>query len=234
MSAQGVSAWGYLPWHPPRHPLGPEAEPLPRLPHSRWPLQYCSGLYASELNSVKWSVSDTTGIPSVLSDKPSSLPQGKCAITVSKASLLFALAVRFSCCFWWKLSRNCRILIQIDIKHNKDTNFFSLLFFFTQETGESFVVQRNQPSFYSYFVLPFDFYNNWRLRKFGARLCFYTCLWFYSWGGVCLSACWDTTPSPGSRYPPNHAPRPGTRHLPVSRHPPGAVHAGIRSTGGRY
>ena len=41
-------------------------------------------------------------------------------------------------------------------------------------------------------------------------------------GGVCLSACWDTTP-PGTRHPP------GSRHthpgisppLPQSRHPPG-------------
>ena len=36
------------------------------------------------------------------------------------------------------------------------------------------------------------------------RLCFYTCLSFCSrgvGGGVCLSACWDTIPSPGTRYP---------------------------------
>ena len=43
----------------------------------------------------------------------------------------------------------------------------------------------------------------------GARLCFYTCLWFCSqgWGaGVCLSAYWDTPPPqskhPRSRHPP--------------------------------
>ena len=52
------------------------------------------------------------------------------------------------------------------------------------------------------------------------RLCFYTCLSFCSQGGgVCLSACWDTTPTgPGT---PLGADTPWTRH-PQSRHPPGA------------
>ena len=32
-------------------------------------------------------------------------------------------------------------------------------------------------------------------NEVGARLCFYTCLWFCSRGAeVCLSLCWDTTP----------------------------------------
>ena len=49
------------------------------------------------------------------------------------------------------------------------------------------------------------------------RLCFYTCLSFCSWGGVCLSACWDTHP-PGSRHPPG-TDIPWSRHHPGSRHP---------------
>ena len=43
--------------------------------------------------------------------------------------------------------------------------------------------------------------------------------------GICLSACWDTTPSPGTRHPPGAGtprdqapPGPGT---PQTRHPPG-------------
>ena len=36
------------------------------------------------------------------------------------------------------------------------------------------------------------------------RLCFYTCLSFCSQGGVCFSACWDTSP-PGADTPPPHA-----------------------------
>ena len=35
----------------------------------------------------------------------------------------------------------------------------------------------------------------------------------FTGGGVCLSACWDTTP-------PGPGPPPGTRHLPGTRHPP--------------
>ena len=84
--------------------------------------------------------------------------------------------------------------------------------------------------------------------KLWPRLCFYSCLWFCpQWGGVCLSACWDTTPpgadtprsrhpleqtppgacTPRSRHPPEQTP-PGSRHPPRSRHlsqgadPPGA------------
>ena len=58
------------------------------------------------------------------------------------------------------------------------------------------------------------------------RLCFYTCLSVHGGGGVCPIACWDTTPL-GRHHPP------GQTH-PSARHPPFAVHAGIRSTSGRY
>ena len=59
------------------------------------------------------------------------------------------------------------------------------------------------------------------------RLCFYTCLSFCPRGGVCLSACWDTTPLGGGRH---SSPRPGTprsrypprSRLPRTRHPPEA------------
>ena len=65
-----------------------------------------------------------------------------------------------------------------------------------------------------------------KLRK----LCFYTCLSVHRvGGGVCLSACWDTTP-PGAgtfqtRYPPEQTlPReqapPGSRHPPRTRYSP--------------
>ena len=37
-------------------------------------------------------------------------------------------------------------------------------------------------------------------------------------GGVCLSACWDTTP--GSSHPPPGADTTWSRHPPGSRHPP--------------
>ena len=38
------------------------------------------------------------------------------------------------------------------------------------------------------------------------RLCFYTCLSFCSHErGVCLSACWDTTPPPREQAPPDQA-----------------------------
>ena len=70
-----------------------------------------------------------------------------------------------------------------------------------------------------------------------------------TWGGVCLSACWDTTPT--SRPPPEQTPPgsipPRSRHPPLeqtppwSRHPPGAdapfpwqADSGIRSMSGRY
>ena len=68
------------------------------------------------------------------------------------------------------------------------------------------------------------------------RLCFYTCLSVILFtGGVCLSACWNTT-QPGSRYPPrSRHPSPGAGTSPPwagtppeqstpsgSRHPPGA------------
>ena len=39
----------------------------------------------------------------------------------------------------------------------------------------------------------------------------------FAGGGVCLSACWDTTPHPGSRPPGPGTPR--SRH-PQTRHPP--------------
>ena len=50
-------------------------------------------------------------------------------------------------------------------------------------------------------------------NEVGARLFFHRRVWFCSrGGGVCLSACWDTTPL--TRHPP-----------PRSRPPPGAEHA---------
>ena len=55
------------------------------------------------------------------------------------------------------------------------------------------------------------------------RLCFYTCLSFCSQGGVCLSACWDTTPPPrGRQAPRTGAGTPRTRHPPRPGTPPGA------------
>ena len=51
------------------------------------------------------------------------------------------------------------------------------------------------------------------------RLCFYTCLSFCSrGGGVCLSACWDTTPGAGTPWE-QTPPRSGT---PLDQAPPGA------------
>ena len=47
-------------------------------------------------------------------------------------------------------------------------------------------------------------------NEVGARLYFHRRLWFCSQGGVCLSACWDTTPPPGTSPPP-----PQTRHPPA-------------------
>ena len=55
------------------------------------------------------------------------------------------------------------------------------------------------------------------------RLCFYWHLSVHGGGGVCLSACWDTTPpgadTPQRRHPPEQTP-PGSRHAPRSRHTP--------------
>ena len=77
--------------------------------------------------------------------------------------------------------------------------------------------------------------------KLWPREYFYTCLSFYSQGGACLSACWDTTTTtPGTRPP--HGPDPPgadtplgpdtpqpdppeqTPHTPGSRHPPQGRH----------
>ena len=75
------------------------------------------------------------------------------------------------------------------------------------------------------------------------RLCFYTCLSFCPRGGVCLSACWDTTPlgadpphrhppgantplgadTPWEQTPPEQTP-PGADTLPRSRNPPRSRH----------
>ena len=58
------------------------------------------------------------------------------------------------------------------------------------------------------------------------RLCFYRRLSVHrGGGGVCLSACWDTTHTPGSRHPPRSKhPPPGAdtpwEQTPWSRHPP--------------
>ena len=61
--------------------------------------------------------------------------------------------------------------------------------------------------------------------KLWPRLCFYSCLWFCPWGGVCLSACWDTTPwsrhQPGADTPLEQTPHPPGADTPWSRHPPG-------------
>ena len=55
--------------------------------------------------------------------------------------------------------------------------------------------------------------------KLWPRLCFYSCLWFCPQGGVCLSACWDTT-SPSPEQNPLGADSPCNRHPPTgSRHP---------------
>ena len=62
--------------------------------------------------------------------------------------------------------------------------------------------------------------------------------------GVCLSACWDTTPPeqtppgaepPGADTPPREqTPPPGPDPPSVSRHPPREADSSIRSTSGRY
>ena len=57
-------------------------------------------------------------------------------------------------------------------------------------------------------------------KEVWGKVIFYTCLSFCLQGGVCLSACWDTTP-PWSRHHPPGADTPQSRH-PCSRHPPGA------------
>ena len=46
-------------------------------------------------------------------------------------------------------------------------------------------------------------------------------------GGVCLSACWDTTPLLGADNPPR-ADTPRSRHPPGSRHPPSRHPPGSR------
>ena len=51
------------------------------------------------------------------------------------------------------------------------------------------------------------------------RLCFYTCLSLCPQGGVCLSACWDTTP--WDQTPPPGADSPWTRYPPSEQTPPG-------------
>ena len=51
--------------------------------------------------------------------------------------------------------------------------------------------------------------------KLWPRLCFYSCLWFCPQGGVCPSACWDTTQPPWEQTPPG-------ADVPRRRHPPGA------------
>ena len=50
------------------------------------------------------------------------------------------------------------------------------------------------------------------------RLCFYRCVSVHR-GGVCLSACWDTTPPSGSRHPPPRADTPRSRHPPEQTPP---------------
>ena len=63
-------------------------------------------------------------------------------------------------------------------------------------------------------------------NEVGARLCFHTCLWFCSRGeGLPQCMLGYTPPPPGTR---------GTHHPPTRGRPPCAVHAGIRSTSGRY
>ena len=53
-------------------------------------------------------------------------------------------------------------------------------------------------------------------------------------GGVCPIACWDT-PSPLGKTPPRVDTPPGPEaDTPLGQTPPPAVHAGIRSTSGRY
>ena len=56
-------------------------------------------------------------------------------------------------------------------------------------------------------------------------LCFYTCLSFCpQGGGVCFSACWDTTPPPRVGTPQEQAPRsrPPKSRPPLEQTPPGA------------
>ena len=63
-------------------------------------------------------------------------------------------------------------------------------------------------------------------------------------GGVCLSACWDTTHPPSPEQTPRgadtpQADPPQSRHppradTPPSRHPPGEADSGIRSMSCRY
>ena len=58
------------------------------------------------------------------------------------------------------------------------------------------------------------------------RLCFYTCLSVILFTeGVCLSACWDTTPPPHkSRHPREQTPPQEQTHPQEQAHPPGSRH----------
>ena len=54
-------------------------------------------------------------------------------------------------------------------------------------------------------------------------------------GGVCLSACWDVTPPPGSRHtPPGADTTPPGPDPPEQTPPPPGADSSIRSTSGRY
>ena len=55
------------------------------------------------------------------------------------------------------------------------------------------------------------------------RLCFYRCVSVHTGGGVCLSACWDTT-APGVDTPPEQTSLGADTPPPRSRHPPGSRH----------
>ena len=74
----------------------------------------------------------------------------------------------------------------------------------------------------------------YRPQRSWAKVMFLQASVILSTGGVCLSACWDTTPPrsrpPQSRHPPGadtHPPREQTT-------PPREADSGIRSTSGRY
>ena len=82
-----------------------------------------------------------------------------------------------------------------------------------------------------------SFFNNYRPQRSWAKVMFLqVCVILFTRGGVCLSACWNTTPpeqtppweqTPQSRHP-NTRP-PGSRHppgadTPQTRHPPDQTH----------